>query len=646
MATMMDHALAYAKRGFPVFPCDSNKEPIGSLAPNGVLDATTDPKKIERWWSRSPRANIGFDVTGANLVVVDFDPGSDFDQTVRDLSLPKTELRQRTPRGGVHLFYSIDEGERIANSSGKIAEAVDVRGLNGYVLLPPSRTKDGEYEWQAEGRATHRTEGMVHAFNVAREKHKDRDHWLIDPDLPENVEAAVKWLKEEAKIAVEGKGGDHIAYATAAHMKSFGLSPELAFDLMWEHWNPRCDPPWGAEEVEHFATKIENGYSYNTSPPGNITKAYKDARIKEVFKPIVREDIPSGRELLAGKFRFADREALNHVPPASWLIPDTIPDEGYVVLFGPPGSFKSFLAIDWGATVATGGDYPWSGAWTVARPGPVLYALGEGRPGFTARLRAWEKAHYGGRQIPNFIVCDPVPLVQDELDGFIDAALQLHPEGYRLVFVDTAARALQGLNENAQEHASKLTAMVQKLQTALGCAVVVIHHSGHGDETRAKGSQEFYGAPDAVFRIQREGKTKKFLLFNQKQKDAPEWEKPRAMEMRDVGTTQDSIAVFPSGAAKEAEPKTDDGEADRKRAKNFDAAAVLVLDTVIAAILGENKLKSWSTREIAQAVAMDGRVDVDSKTLQNTHLIRLRETKGSKANRMYSPQTKKWKWRD
>jgi hypothetical protein len=55
--TLHAAALAYARRGVPVFPCERGaKRP---LTRNGHWDATTDPRIIERWWQRWPCANVG-----------------------------------------------------------------------------------------------------------------------------------------------------------------------------------------------------------------------------------------------------------------------------------------------------------------------------------------------------------------------------------------------------------------------------------------------------------------------------------------------------------------------------------------------------------------------------------------------------------
>ena len=61
-AGFLDDALAYAARGWPVFPLrPGEKVPLIAKAAggNGVHDATTDPDQIRAWWTKHPTANIG-----------------------------------------------------------------------------------------------------------------------------------------------------------------------------------------------------------------------------------------------------------------------------------------------------------------------------------------------------------------------------------------------------------------------------------------------------------------------------------------------------------------------------------------------------------------------------------------------------------
>ena len=125
--------------------------------------------------------------------------------------------------------------------------------------------------------------------------------------------------------------------------KSFGISEALAFDLMWEHWNPRCIPPWSAEEVDHFEQKIENGYAYNTSPPGNVTAAYRTARSVALFSVVEREQLERGNQWTRGHFRGVDRAGMSSITPPAWLFENFLTAGSYAMIFGPPKSYRPYV---------------------------------------------------------------------------------------------------------------------------------------------------------------------------------------------------------------------------------------------------------------------------------------------------------------
>jgi hypothetical protein len=59
--------------------------------------------------------------------------------------VPKT-ARARTGGGGIHVFFRYPRGTEIRNSAGLLGPGLDVRGEGGYVVVPPSRTRD-LYRW-------------------------------------------------------------------------------------------------------------------------------------------------------------------------------------------------------------------------------------------------------------------------------------------------------------------------------------------------------------------------------------------------------------------------------------------------------------------------------------------------------------------
>ena len=642
MTPLLEAALGYAARGWPVFPCRRDKAP---LTQHGVGDATTDPARIREWWARWPEANVAVDAGGAGMLVLDLDPGHDPAALAAALGgrVPETGLRARTPRGGTHLFYRLEPGDPpVPPSASRIAEKVDVRSHHSYVLLAPSATDAGEYRWESEGKPAPRSPALLAAASAAREKHADRDHWLIDADLPENIEAYARWLRTEARAAVQGQGGDHCAYATAAMGKSYGISEEATLALMLEHWNPRCVPPWSGEELAHLAAKVRNGHAYNTSPPGNMTTAYRIARAAEMFRPVTRE-LGRGTETTAGRFRFVDRAGLAAVADPKWLVEGMLPRGAYALLVGPRASFKSFVALDVALSVARHGvglgeRAAWGGR--VVEGGPVLVAVGEGRSGVRRRVEAWEAMHGAGLPTTGLVLGDPVPLVSAgaaDLEVFVEGALRASPGGYRLVVIDTVGRAMQGVNENAQEHASNFTRMVEALTRGLGCTVLALHHSGHGEDGRARGSSVFEADADAVFVLRRDEQSRLVTVGNSKQKDAPEWEKPLALALVEQSLADGErslVAALPT----EADRPRRQAEASENR-----AAALLTVGAAIERVLRSNTLLEHSDKSLADAVEADPLVEIGASMLRQRHFHEIRRT-NHPAARHYDVAKRRWRW--
>lgn len=652
---LLTAALAYAERGWPVFPCTVEKTPLtkGSMA-----DATTDPAVIKGWWEKWPRANIGFEPGSCNMMVLDLDPGSDIKELDRLVGgLPETLLRARTPRGGQHLFYAIGEDETVplhtamdGGRNNKFGEHVDVRSFHSYVCLSPSVTKDGTYVWEGDGKPHYRTDEMYRIAHVATEKSKDRDNWIVEPDLPENVTAAIEWLKTSAKPAVKGHGGNKCAYATGAYMKSLAISEPMAFELMWDHWAPRCTPAWYSDES--LEKCIEHAYEYNTSPPGNLTPHYKAAKLQGMFRPIDRAPLSAGVQFITpdNRFRFVDRDGIAAIKPPEWLIPDLVPEGAYMILFGTFGTFKSFIAIDIALTIVTG--LATNPIWTANKSGPVLYCAGEGRAMIGQRIVAWEAMHWGGEKAEGIVLGDPVPGVGEDWGPFIDGALKLSPQGYRMVMFDTMGQSMAGTNEGAFENASLFGKNIKGACAALGFGGVPavglgVHHEGHDAKGRPQGSNAFVRDPDTIIGVSKARPHDLHVKLHMlKQKDAPEWPEDRTLYMAPSGP---SLAVKsmttpkPGSAPPVPAPNTSKSKAHLLIAE---ATADKVIDRAIKEELEKNSAGALSQQSLAEVLAQREDIDVPSPTLRTRTLVRLRETKGTYANKAYHPRNRPAdKWR-
>lgn len=170
MNEVHDAALAYAQRGWRVFPlqgivdgvCGCKRNECSSpgkhpLVRRGLYEGTTDLEKISAWWRRWPHANIGLATghdSGLLVIDVDFPKAEDSMQRLEELEreLPAT-LTVRTGGGGLHLYFHHPD-RMLPNTTGRIPgldehlAGIDVRAEGGYVVAPPSQHhSSGKYLW-------------------------------------------------------------------------------------------------------------------------------------------------------------------------------------------------------------------------------------------------------------------------------------------------------------------------------------------------------------------------------------------------------------------------------------------------------------------------------------------------------------------
>ena len=125
---LLTAALAYAARGWPVFPL-ADRDKVPRPGSRGFKDATCDREQIARWWAEHPHANIGI-ATGGGLLVVDVD-GDEGRAPIQGKHLPPTVCAM-TARG-CHYFFAGD-GRCMTG----LLPGIDIRGAGGYVVAAPS----------------------------------------------------------------------------------------------------------------------------------------------------------------------------------------------------------------------------------------------------------------------------------------------------------------------------------------------------------------------------------------------------------------------------------------------------------------------------------------------------------------------------
>jgi len=207
--------------------------------------------------------------------------------------------------------------------------------------------------------------------------------------------------------------------------------------------------------------------------------------------------------------------------PVEWLIEGVIPQGSFTALYGPPGSFKSFIALDIAEAIATG--RTWMGK-EVKQTGAVLYLAGEGFGGIGARIKACKIHHQTEDGAPIYIVRHQLNLRSsaEDFNALMMAVVTLVEQTgmeFSLAIVDTLARAFGGGNENSSEDMGAFITAMGKVQEFLNCALMVLHHSGKDAAKGLRGHSSLLGAVDTELELLRFDEQMKGVLTTTKQKD-------------------------------------------------------------------------------------------------------------------------------
>jgi hypothetical protein len=190
--------------------------------------------------------------------------------------------------------------------------------------------------------------------------------------------------------------------------------------------------------------------------------------------------------------RLLDFESLKSLSPPAWRIDGVLPTEGLAVLYGHPGTFKSFVALDWAQCVATG--CPWKGCAVV--DGFVLYIIAESPAGMSLRAEAWEQAN---RVTPVNIRFLPVAVNLLDKEWAQALAVLADELGADLSIVDTLSRTMVGANENSPESMTLAVDNADKLRRRHGATVLVHHKPREGVNPRGHTALE--GAVDTMVEV-------------------------------------------------------------------------------------------------------------------------------------------------
>ena len=231
-------------------------------------------------------------------------------------------------------------------------------------------------------------------------------------------------------------------------------------------------------------------------------------------------------------FEFVSAGTLMATPkPVAQVIAGLFETEVFGLIFAPPSAGKSFVSISMSAAIATGSD------WLERRTqqGAVFYLAGEGHAGLGRRFKAWE-VHHGISlsAAPIFISMTPAALMNENSAQAVIEAIRALCSDHgrpRLIVIDTFARNMGDGDENSNADVGVFISHIDKMRAEIGCAILLVHHSGHAATDRARGASALLAAVDFAFRLEKTGSGMTMVHIKAKES---ELNPPLALELEQV----------------------------------------------------------------------------------------------------------------
>jgi len=232
-----------------------------------------------------------------------------------------------------------------------------------------------------------------------------------------------------------------------------------------------------------------------------IKQRNEDEKLNKAQQLAATENAPQPKNIAAGvrqrekSFPLVSASTMTDNPvQIEWLVENILEQGSLNLLFGEPASGKSLFALDWAFCMTAGMD--WHDYRT--KETDVVIIAGEGFAGMKRRLKALEVKYQMKAPEKLFISERPAQLQDEENAAFVADSIKAICPNPGLVIIDTLHRNMDG-DENSSKDIGKFINNLDMHLKPLGAAILVVHHSGHGNKDRSRGSSSIRAAMDAEF---------------------------------------------------------------------------------------------------------------------------------------------------
>lgn len=335
----LDAARDYVRRGWCVVPI-----PLGQKRPilKGWERLRLTAAELAAHFQHP--ANIGLLLGEPSGGLVDVDLDCDEALALADQYLPPTAAitgRPQKPRS--HRWYyagSVDTKQHRDPHTRSML--IELRSTGGQTVVGPSLHPHGDpYDVLAGEPA--RVPGPMLAACVAALADRilelrygsvsERPEIRL-PAIPrqhatrDEIERRALAYLDKIPPAISGQGGHSVTYAAATILvHGFEIDPDRALDLLWQHYNPRCDPPWTEKELRH---KVDDAANKSHRQPRGWLLTTSEPPVNVDVSAIVGQAV-------GGRWPVSGREVSKDTLPD----PGTIPEE----LFRVPGFISEVMDL-------------------------------------------------------------------------------------------------------------------------------------------------------------------------------------------------------------------------------------------------------------------------------------------------------------
>lgn len=568
-----------AKAGVPMFLAQEDPySPLGHKLPFGWETNEPSTDIVDAW-------RPGFAlcaVTGHVFDLIDVDPRSGGSEQALGATMPHIYLTAETPSGGRHHFIKT---LGVSSLDGKVAQGIDIKSGQedgsgrGFAFIAPTLRRSkvdgqlGEYRWvlgpkgpvlpTPDQLAADGSGGMLRArvMELRRSSSSTVARRISSSSAEREWESALRRLAADvAHWRREGWGGAAHTGILAATTHLARLNPERAhagFEWAfaqagavpdgadWQKLQSAIDravPDVIVPDAELSAAEafFMGGDQPPAMQPGGSLPALGGAVSLPGALPGSAGVTPApGEGGVRRRFQPMSRaEAASIVPPDS-LIDGLLLTDTKARISGASGTGKTWVVLDMAAHVAAG--MAWQGR--EVRKSKVLYVAGEGAPSFDQRLKAWEEKH--GRAADIDLVPDAVQVANHDWEEFV---LEIADADYGLFIFDTQGSMTLGLEENSNKDANAALARLDILRRLTRACVLLVHHTGHEEQGRARGASAWNGGLDTELLLS--GTVKQELTLKPVKQKYVELGKSLRMRMERVGV---GLVVAPRTAVAGAE---------------------------------------------------------------------------------------------